>query len=179
MCIKSEGRAIFWNIQPVIKVIGPFCLHQNIVPKSCLVLPWGFIYTYEIKQSYKMMRQMGSFWNWYKMMGIIKAIKCFQNLYKVVVCPCPGAFFKDDLGLTLTIFMTESNLFLMLLYGWQLIEHWVLLYFQVRSNSEYLQHSGERYRTNGPLVYSMYRAGEVSVYRACYPTLLTWRGRYN
>ena len=26
------------------------------------------------------------------------------------------------------------------------------MYFQVCSNSTYLQHSGERYRTNGPLV---------------------------
>ena len=37
------------------------------------------------------------------MMGIIKALKCWQNLYQVVVCPCP-----DDPGLTLTIFMTGS-----------------------------------------------------------------------
>ena len=28
----------------------------------------------------------------------------------------------------------------------------MLLYFQVYSNSAYPQHSGERYRTNGPLV---------------------------
>ena len=48
--------------------------------------------------------------------------------------------------------MTGSDLFLMLLYGWQLIEHWVLLYFQVCSNSAYPQHSGEWYRTSGPLV---------------------------
>ena len=63
-----------------------------------------------------------------------------------------GLFSNDDPGLTLIIFMTGSNLFLMLLYGWQLIEHWVLMYFQVWSNSAYPQHSGERYRTNGPLV---------------------------
>ena len=42
--------------------------------------------------------------------------------------------------------------FWMLLHGWKLIQHWVLMYFQVCSNSAYLQHSGERYRTNGPLV---------------------------
>ena len=40
------------------------------------------------------MRQKESFWNWYKMMGIIKALKYCQNLFQVVVCPCPGAFFK-------------------------------------------------------------------------------------
>ena len=38
---------------------------------------------------------------------------------------------NDDPVLIWTIFMTGSNLFLMLLYGWQLIEHWVLLNFQV------------------------------------------------
>ena len=64
-------------------------------------------------------------------------------------------FFNDDPGLTLTIFMTGSNLFLMLLCGCQLSEHRVLLYVQVCSNSAYPQHSGEPYRTNGPLVYEV------------------------
>ena len=54
---------------------------------------------------------MGSFWNLYKMMGTIKALKCCQNLYQVVVCPCPGAFSNYDPMLTLTTFMTGSNLF--------------------------------------------------------------------
>ena len=66
--------------------------------------------------------------------------------------PAQGLFSNDDPELTLTIFMTGSDLFLMLLYGWQLIEHWVLLYFQVCSYSAYPQHSGEPYRTNGLLV---------------------------
>ena len=30
------------------------------------------------------------------------------------------------------------------------------MYFQVCSNSAYLQHSGEQYRTSGPLVSSLY-----------------------
>ena len=42
--------------------------------------------------------------------------------------------------------------FQMLLHGWKLIQHRVLMYFQVCSNSAYPQHSGEQYRTNGPLV---------------------------
>ena len=42
--------------------------------------------------------------------------------------------------------------FQMLLHGWKLIQHWALMYFQVCSDSAYPQHSGERYRTNGPLV---------------------------
>ena len=41
--------------------------------------------------------------------------------------------------------------FLMLLHGWKLIQH-IVMYFQACSNSAYPQHSGERYRTNGPLV---------------------------
>ena len=35
MCIKSEGRTIFWNMQPVIKVIRPFCLPRVVC--SCTV----------------------------------------------------------------------------------------------------------------------------------------------
>ena len=31
------------------------------------------------------------------------------------------------------------------------------MYFQVCSNSAYTQHSGERYRTNGPLVFLLTR----------------------
>ena len=38
--------------------------------------------------------------------------------------------------------------------GWKLIQHWMLMCFQVCSNSTYPQHSGERHRTNGPLVLS-------------------------
>ena len=49
MCIKSEGKDIFWNMQPVIKVIRPFCIHKKNVPKGCLPFPWGYIYMYEIK----------------------------------------------------------------------------------------------------------------------------------
>ena len=89
------------------------------------------------------MRQKRSF----KIMGIIKALRCCQNLYQVVVMPIPWGF---TLGWPWP-FLWRSNLFLMLLYGWKLIEHCMLLYFQVCSNSAYPQHSGERYRTSGPL----------------------------
>ena len=44
--------------------------------------------------------------------------------------------------------------FWMLLHGWKLIQHWVLMYFQVCSNLAYPPHSVERYRTNSPLVLS-------------------------
>ena len=49
---KMRGQNyFFWNVQRVIKVIRLFCFHQNIVPKSCLFLPWGYMYMYEIKQN--------------------------------------------------------------------------------------------------------------------------------
>ena len=35
--------------------------------------------------------------------------------------------------------------------------------FQVCSNSTYPQHSGERYRTNGPLVYYYYKQLKIAV----------------
>ena len=60
-------------------------------PGSCLSLPLGYTYMYEIKQ---ILRQKGSFWNWYKMMEIIKALKCCQNLYQVVVCSCLGDIYS-------------------------------------------------------------------------------------
>ena len=40
-CMKSEGRAIFWNMQPVIKVIRPFCLHQNNCSQGLSLLALG------------------------------------------------------------------------------------------------------------------------------------------
>ena len=46
------------------------------------------------------------------MMGMTKALKCCQNLYRVVVCPCLGLCSNDDPGLTLTIFMLGVKLFL-------------------------------------------------------------------
>ena len=61
-------------------------------------------------------------------------------------------FSCDDPGLTLTIFWQCQICFRLLLHRWTLIQHWVLMYFQVYSNSAYPQHSDERYRANGPLV---------------------------
>ena len=37
--------------------------------------------------------------------------------------------------------------FRVLLHRWKLIQHWVLMYYQVCSNSAYHQYSGEQYRT--------------------------------
>ena len=69
------------------------------------------------------MRQKGSFWNWYKMMGMIKAFKCSQNLYQDVVCPCPGAIYMFEIVQKCKISLLAQD-----------------------------QLSGERYKTVGPLV---------------------------
>ena len=61
---------------------------------------------------------------------------------------------SNDTGLISTIFMTWSNLFLMLLYGWKLIQHTVM-HFQACYNSAYPMRSFEQYRTNGSLVLRM------------------------
>ena len=61
-------------------------------------------------------------------------------------------FYVMTLG-WLWLFLWQGQIcFRMLLQGWKLIQLWVLMYFQVCSNSTYPQHSGERYRTNSPLV---------------------------
>ena len=63
-------------------------------------------------------------------------------------------FHMMTLGWPLPFLWPGQICFRMLLHGWKLIhaQHWVLMYFQVCSNSAYPQHSSERYRTNGPLV---------------------------
>ena len=97
---------------------------------------------------YKIKQNIISFWNWYKMMGIIKSLKCCHNLYQVVVCLCPGAFFpwvELDHTYDRIIFFPDASVWVRTLND-------LVLYFQVCSNSAYPQHSGERYRTNGPLV---------------------------
>ena len=43
---------------------------------------------------------------------------------------------------------------LILLHGWKLIQH-IVMYFQAWSYSAYPMHSGERYRTSGPLVWNI------------------------
>ena len=62
-------------------------------------------------------------------------------------------FSYGDPGLTMTIFMTGSNLFPNASAWLKAIQHWMLMHFQVFPNSAYPQYSGERYRTNGSLLY--------------------------
>ena len=55
------------------------------------------------------------------------------------------------------LFLWQGQIcFRMFLHGWKLIQHWVLMYFHVCSNSTYPQHSGERYRISGPLVFKCF-----------------------
>ena len=106
------------------------------------------MYTTMNKISYKIMRQKGSFWNRYKM-------KSFKLLPKLVLSGCMpmswGFFQMMTLGWPWPFLWQGQICFLTFLYGWQLIKHRVLMYFHVCSNSAYPQHSGEIYRTNGPL----------------------------
>ena len=127
------------------------------------------------KISYKIMRLKGSFWNWNKMMGIIKALKFCQNLYLVAVCPCPRAFFKWWPWVDLDHFYDrvrfvswsfcmgdslhniECSCFSNKNQKWDPLRAMKTFIRrkvgQVSSNSAYPQHSGDRYRTNGPLVF--------------------------
>ena len=101
-CIKSwtnvhiiRGQSYFLKHATSEQSDKTFLLASKIVPKSYLPFPCVYIYMYEIKQSIILNNAAkGSFWNWYKIMGIIKALKCCQNLYQVVVCQCPGFVFK-------------------------------------------------------------------------------------
>ena len=82
-----------------------------------------------------------------------------ETWYTATGTPVLPMFSYDDPELTLTIFMTGSDLFLN-------ASAWVkaytalavLMYFQICSNSVYPQHAGEQYRTNVPLVYILTEA---------------------
>ena len=68
------------------------------------------------------------------MMEIIKALKCCQNLYQVVVCPCLGAIYSFEVVKKCKIFLPAQA-----------------------------QISGEHYRTIGPLVSLCYQYEEALV----------------
>ena len=92
MCIKSEGRAIFLNMQPVINVISLSACIKNIVPKGCLFLSLGFIYMYEIKQNIISNNEAKGIFLKLKNDGNNKSFKMLQEL---VPSGCmPRALFK-------------------------------------------------------------------------------------
>ena len=132
-CIKSWKNQIskrfFWNLQQMSKWHVPVDI--KIFPKGlsapapglykCIKL-WFFFYKIRLQRD---LFETCSKWpKWQEVSVDIKILS------PGVVSTWPAAnLSNDDPGLTMTIFMTGSNLFLMLLYGWQLIEHLVLLYF--------------------------------------------------
>ena len=66
-------------------------------------------------------------------------------VYSIGLYSSTSMFSYDDSGLTLTFLWQGQICFWMLLHGWKLIQHWVLMYFQVCSNSAYPQQSALRW----------------------------------
>ena len=107
------------------------------------------MYMYEIKQNIiKNNEAKRIFLELVQNDGNSKSFKMLSELVPSGCMPMPWGFFCKWWS-----FLWQGQIcFLMLLYGWQLIQHRVLMYLQVYSNSAYPQHSGEQYRTNCPLV---------------------------
>ena len=102
---KSESRAIFWNMQPVMKVIRPFCLHQNNCPGLLSLLALQlYIYMYEVNKIYKIMRTgvcERIFLELVQNDGNNKSFKMLPELVQSGCMPMPWGFFQM---MTLTIF---------------------------------------------------------------------------
>ena len=88
MCIKSEARAFFFKHATSDQSHKTFLLPSKNCHQGLSPLALGYILTCmkQNKKSYKIMRQKQSFWN--KIMGIIKALKCCQNVYQIILCLC-------------------------------------------------------------------------------------------
>ena len=98
---------------------------KKLSPRVVFPCP-GAIYTCMKwnKVSYKIMRQKGSFWNWYKMMGIRKALKCSQNLYMFT-----KLFYAHALGLYTCLKLQKSAKSLSLTNVTRPLVLWVLFGF--------------------------------------------------
>ena len=98
----------------MIKVLRPFCFHKKIVPKGCFLLPCGCINMSEIKQnSISNNEAKGIFLELVQNDGNNKSFEMLSDFVPSGCMPMPWGFFfsNDDPRLTLTIFMTGSNLF--------------------------------------------------------------------
>ena len=152
-CISSWSLLIvllireicFWNLQQMTEVTRCSCWYQNFVPKG-LTAPALGLCTCVIswKKMYKIRLQSDFV---FKLVANNQSDKKFLWTSKF----CPLSFtdlwlftFKLWLRVDLDHFCDKVR--------FVPIEHLVLLYFQVYSNSACPQHSGERYRTSGPLV---------------------------
>ena len=72
--------------------------------------------------------------------------------YAQNIAHAQGLFSDDVPGLTLTVFITGSNLFPDASVWVTAYKALSAMYFQVCSNSAYPQHSGERYRSGSVLL---------------------------
>ena len=132
------------------KTLG--CLKPNFIWSLHGMLGWKFVQIFRVAWPrwlpgpYMVKTLKISFFGTERLMTLKLGIQ-HQILKYYQICS------NYDTGLTLTIFMTWSNCFLMLLHEWMLIQHiHVVMYFQAYSNSAYPQLSCEQYRTSGPLV---------------------------
>ena len=97
--LNHERMSIKSEVATNVHSDEAFLLTSNFSPNGLSATAQGLCTCINAwKNVYKIrkQRQNVSFWNWYKMMGMIKALKCCQNLYQLAVhvCPCPGDFFK-------------------------------------------------------------------------------------
>ena len=136
-CMKSDFKEIFLKLATNDQSDEMFLLTSKFHSQSLRPCP-GAIYMYKIVKKNCIKSDFKE--------SFLKLVANDQNdklllltsnfvPWDCLPLTCGYILSNDDPGLTLTIFMTGSNLFLMLLHGWQLIKHWVLLYFQVCCNS--------------------------------------------
>ena len=98
--LKVRGWRVFFIMQQMTKVIRLSCWHQNVDPKGLSAPAQG---PYTCIKSWKNVHKIRGQSYFLKHAISDQSDKTFllswkkcpcQNLYQVVVCPCPGAFFK-------------------------------------------------------------------------------------
>ena len=111
--IKRHSRAIFWIMQPVIKVIRPFCFHQKLSPMVVSSCPGAIhVYMYEIKQNIILNNEAKRiFLEFVQNDGNNKSFKMLPELEPSGCMPMPWVFFKWWPCVDLDHFMTGSDLF--------------------------------------------------------------------
>ena len=143
MCIKSKFEEILFNFQKMTIVMRPSCWHQNFGPNGlsapaqglCLNFFSSITADFNISSALRwaIQDQWSSGYYYKRLITLILSIQ-HRVLKYYQICS------NDDTG---------QLCFLMLLHGWQLKQHIVMCF---QACSAYPMHSGERYRTNGPLV---------------------------
>ena len=130
---QTSKRVFFFKLTTNDRTDKMFLLTSKFRPQGIFSPCPGDIYMYKImkKKLYKI-RLRRDFLETCSKWPSDKWFLLTSNFCPLVCLPltCGYRLLNDDPGLTLIIFMPRSNLFLMLQYGWQLIEHLVLLFFQ-------------------------------------------------